>query len=46
MISFGTLFLANPDLPQRFGFGAALNALDQSTMYGGTDKGYVDYPFL
>ncbi len=46
MISFGTLFLANPDLPQRFGLGAALNALDQSTMYGGTDKGYVDYPFL
>jgi N-ethylmaleimide reductase len=46
MISFGTLFLANPDLPKRFELGAELNALDQSTMYGGQDKGYIDYPFL
>ncbi len=46
MISFGTLFLANPDLPKRFELGAKLNTLDQSTMYGGQDKGYIDYPFL
>jgi len=46
LISFGTLFLANPDLPKRFELGSALNEADRSTMYGGQDKGYIDYPFL
>lgn len=46
LISFGALFLANPDLPKRFELGAELNELDQATMYGGQDKGYIDYPFL
>jgi N-ethylmaleimide reductase len=46
IISYGTLFLANPDLPKRFELGADLNAIDHSTMYGGQDKGYIDYPFL
>ena len=46
MISYGTLFLSNPDLPKRFELNAELNQPDRATMYGGQDKGYIDYPFL
>ena len=46
LISYGTLFLANPDLPKRFELHAELNEADRATMYGGQDKGYIDYPFL
>jgi N-ethylmaleimide reductase len=46
LISYGTLFLANPDLPKRFELNAALNEPDRATMYGGKDQGYIDYPFL
>jgi len=46
MISYGTLFLANPDLPKRFELNAELNQADRATMYGGKDQGYIDYPFL
>lgn len=46
LISFGTLFLANPDLPKRFEKNSELNQPDRATMYGGQDKGYIDYPFL
>ncbi len=46
VISFGTLFLANPDLPQRFEKDASLNVPDRATMFGGGAKGYIDYPFI
>jgi N-ethylmaleimide reductase len=46
LISYGSLFLANPDLPKRFEHNAALNQPDRATMYGGQDAGYIDYPFL
>ncbi len=46
LISYGSLFLANPDLPKRFELNAELNQPDRATMYGGQDKGYIDYPFL
>ncbi|KOY84498.1 N-ethylmaleimide reductase [bacterium 336/3] len=46
MISYGALFLANPDLPKRFELNAQLNHPDRATMYGGGEKGYTDYPFL
>ena len=46
LVSFGSLFIANPDLPIRFATGASLNVPDRSTFYGGTHKGYTDYPFL
>jgi N-ethylmaleimide reductase len=46
MVSFGTLFLANPDLPSRFELNSELNQPDRATMYGGGDQGYIDYPFL
>jgi N-ethylmaleimide reductase len=46
LISFGTLFLANPDLPKRFEKDASLNQPDRATMFGGGAAGYIDYPFL
>jgi N-ethylmaleimide reductase len=46
MVSFGKLFLANPDLVQRFKTDAELNAPDPATFYGGDAKGYTDYPAL
>ena len=46
LISYGTLYLANPDLPKRFELDAPLNEPDRATMYGGKDEGYIDYPFL
>lgn len=46
LISFGGLFLANPDLPKRFELDAELNEPDRATMFGGGEKGYTDYPVL
>jgi len=46
LISYGTLFLANPDLPKRFEENAELNEPDRATMYGGKEAGYTDYPTL
>ncbi|HEY6880392.1 MAG TPA: alkene reductase [Polyangiales bacterium] len=46
LISVGAMALANPDLVARLKAGAALNAPDPSTFYGGTEKGYTDYPTL
>ena len=46
MIAFGSAFLANPDLPERFAAAAALNRPDAATFYGGDAKGYIDYPPL
>jgi N-ethylmaleimide reductase len=46
MVSFGVLFLANPDLPARLARGGPFNQPDPATFYGGGDAGYVDYPPL
>ncbi|MGJ6966957.1 alkene reductase [Streptosporangium sp. G11] len=46
MISFGGLFLANPDLPARLAAGGPYNTPDPSTFYGGDHRGYTDYPAL
>ncbi len=46
MISYGSLFISNPDLPKRFEVNASLNEPDRATMYGGQDQGYIDYPTL
>ncbi len=46
LISLGKLFLANPDLVERFRKGAQLNEPDQATFYTGGSEGYTDYPFL
>jgi N-ethylmaleimide reductase len=45
-IAFGVPFIANPDLPERFRRNAPLNTPEESSFYGGTEKGYTDYPFL
>jgi N-ethylmaleimide reductase len=46
LVAFGVPFLANPDLPERFRTGAALNRPHRATFYGGNEAGYTDYPFL
>lgn len=46
MVSFGSLYISNPDLVERFKTGAELTVADQTTYYGGDEKGYTDYPFL
>ncbi|MFD8689379.1 alkene reductase [Streptomyces sp. NPDC059651] len=46
VISYGALFLANPDLPERLRAGGPFNAADRDTFYGGDHRGYTDYPAL
>ncbi|MFJ2113700.1 alkene reductase [Streptomyces sp. NPDC087850] len=46
LVSFGVLFLANPDLPARLKAGGPYNTADPATFFGGDDKGYTDYPAL
>ena len=46
MVAFGRLFISNPDLVARLELNASLNKIDSNTLYGGGEKGYVDYPFL
>ena len=45
-VAWGKLFIANPDLPRRLWLKAPLNAPDADTFYGGTERGYTDYPTL
>lgn len=44
--AFGALFIANPDLPERFLLGANLNTPDPETFYVGEENGYTDYQAL
>lgn len=46
LVAFATLFLANPDLPERLRRGGPFNPPDRPTFYGGGEKGYTDYPAL
>jgi N-ethylmaleimide reductase len=46
LVSFAALYLANPDLDQRFRRGGPFNPPDRKTFYGGAAKGYTDYPAL
>lgn len=45
-VTFGTPFLANPDLPARLEKGADLNTPDPATFYTPGPKGYTDYPAM
>ncbi len=46
-VSFGKLYIANPDLPKRFALNAPLNPLNPALMFhGGGAAGYTDYPGL
>ncbi len=46
IVAFGKAYISNPDLVERLRQDAPLNAWDQSTFYGGGEKGYTDYPTL
>ncbi|KAI9598354.1 hypothetical protein BDF19DRAFT_411060 [Syncephalis fuscata] len=46
IVSFGRLFIANPDLPARFLNSWALNPYNRDTFYTPGSKGYTDYPFF
>ncbi|HSM81380.1 MAG TPA: alkene reductase [Nodosilinea sp.] len=46
LVSYGKLFIANPDLPERFLHNAPLNEPNPDTFYGGGAEGYTDYPAL
>ena len=43
-VAFGKLFIANPDLPERFKKDATLNAPKPELFYGSGAEGYTDYP--
>jgi N-ethylmaleimide reductase len=43
LVGFGTLFISNPDLPERFKNNWPLTPPDKSTFYGGDAHGYTDY---
>jgi N-ethylmaleimide reductase len=46
LVSFATLYLPNPDLPERLRRGGPFNPPDRKTFYGGGEAGYIDYPTL
>jgi N-ethylmaleimide reductase len=46
LVAFGKLFIANPDLVERFRAQAPLNEPDRKTFYGGGPQGYTDYPLM
>ncbi|WP_267900423.1 alkene reductase [Actinomadura spongiicola] len=45
-IALATMWLANPDLPDRVRAGGPYNEPDADTFYGGDHRGYTDYPIL
>lgn len=45
LVAFGRPFIANPDLVSRLKLNLPLALPDQTTFYGGDDRGYLDYPF-
>lgn len=46
LVSFGQLFIANPDLPERLATGAPIALPDMTKAYGGDERGYTDYPSM
>ncbi|WP_018991025.1 alkene reductase [Aromatoleum toluclasticum] len=45
-VSFGRLFIANPDLVQRLKHDTPLNTPNPKTFYAPGPEGYIDYPTL
>lgn len=45
-VSWGKLFIANPDLPRRLRENAPLNTPNPATFYASGATGYTDYPTL
>jgi len=46
LVAFAALFIANPDLVERFRRNAPFNPPDPSSFHNGGAKGYIDYPTL
>ncbi|MFI8291169.1 alkene reductase [Streptomyces sp. ms191] len=46
IVAYGTLFIANPDLPARLRADGPYNTPDRASFYGGDHRGYTDYPAL
>ncbi|MDO5624373.1 MAG: alkene reductase [Pseudomonadota bacterium] len=46
LVAFGKAFISMPDLATRIRHGGPYQALDKTTLYGGSAKGYTDYPAL
>jgi N-ethylmaleimide reductase len=44
LVSFGTPFIANPDLIERFKYNLPLSEANRDTYYAGNENGYTDYP--
>jgi N-ethylmaleimide reductase len=45
-VAYGRIYIANPDLAERFKLNAPLNPYNRATFYGGKEVGYTDYPTL
>jgi len=45
-VSFGKVYIANPDLDKRIAAGAPLNEFNPATFMGGDAVGYTDYPTM
>ncbi|CAL1357474.1 unnamed protein product [Linum trigynum] len=46
LVSYGRLFVSNPDLVTRFKVNAALNKYNRRSFYTHDAVGYTDYPFM
>jgi 2,4-dienoyl-CoA reductase-like NADH-dependent reductase (Old Yellow Enzyme family) len=46
LVSFGMLYISNPDLVERIRAGGPFNAANMATVYSGGAAGYSDYPTL
>ena len=46
MVAFGRQYVSNPDLVTRIAAGGPYNQPDPFSFYGGTERGYTDYPAL
>lgn len=44
LVSFGKLYISNPDLVERLRKNAPLTPADPATFYSKGAEGYVDYP--
>lgn len=42
--AYGQMVLANPDFVERLKISAPMNEADRTTFFGGSAKGYTDYP--
>ena len=44
LVAFGRPYIANPDLAERLTCGWPLAVPDPDSLYGGDERGYLDYP--